>query len=291
MKTYLSGPDVSLELLPLDVETAGTNLESLKEKIDDKTACVIVQTPNFFGTIEDMIAIEQVVHQTKALLITIADPISLGMLKAPGRYGADIVVGNGQSLGNSPNFGGPGFGFMATKKQFTRQLPGRVAGRTVDKDGNTAYTLTLQTREQHIRREKATSNICTNNALNALASTVYLSVIGPQGLKEIAYNSFQKAHYIAKEIQVLKGFKVPYKNFINEFLMILPEEVSPEELHEKMIEFNILPGIHIGNYFPEIPRGILLSVTETTTMTDIYMFLNILNELSGKVKRENQATL
>jgi glycine dehydrogenase subunit 1 len=181
------------------------DLELIEEKVDDDTACLLLQQPNFFGSLEDALTISEIVHRSGALLVACVNPISLGLLQPPGEYGADIAVGEGQPLGLHLNFGGPYLGFMACSQKLVRRLPGRIVGKTLDTAGKEGFVLTLQTREQHIRREKATSNICSNSALCALAAVVYLSLVGKEGLREVATTSLQKAHYTASSLQKI-GF-------------------------------------------------------------------------------------
>ncbi len=198
LRSYMSFRDV--ELVEIDMFDGVTDVEKLKELIGKNTAGVIIQNPNFFGIIEDLSEVEKLTHENKALLINYVDPISLGILKSPGDLGVDIVVGEGQSLGNKLNYGGPFLGFLATKKKLMRKMPGRIVGQSVDTGGKRAFVLTLQAREQHIRRFKATSNICSNQALNALRATIYLITMGKEGLREVALQSTQKAHYAFKEL-------------------------------------------------------------------------------------------
>ncbi|MGD9581857.1 MAG: aminomethyl-transferring glycine dehydrogenase subunit GcvPA [Vampirovibrionia bacterium] len=272
IRTYLNGPEIKLDIAPMDNEGI-TDLSELQKMINKETACVVIQMPNFLGCLEEVRKIESIVHETGALFVVAIDPISVGLIKSPGKYNADIVVGDGQSLGCNMMYGGPAFGFMACKEKYMRQMPGRIAGATLDKDGNTAYTLTLQTREQHIRREKATSNICSNQALCALSACVYLSAIGPKGLKEVANISFQRAHHLANKIANIPGFSIHTENFFNEFILLLPEELSEESFNKKMIDLKIIPGINISSYYEELPRSILISITEKNKLVDIYLFL------------------
>ncbi len=242
--------------------------EDLKNKINKNTAAVIVQTPNFFGTIEDIAAIESMVHENKSLLIVSADPISLALLKGPGELGADIAVGDGQSLGNSLNFGGPYLGFMAVTEKLMRKMPGRIVGETVDKDGNRGFVLTLQTREQHIRREKATSNICSNQALNALIATIYLTLMGKEGLKEVANLCLQKSHYTYNELIKTGKFSPAFtKPFFKEFVLKSSEPVN--KLNSKLIRSNIIGGYDIGKKYPELKDCWLVAVTEKRTKEEI----------------------
>lgn len=244
------------------------NIDDLKNKLNKNTAAVIIQNPNFFGVIEDIGPLANLVHDNKSLLIVSADPISLAILKSPGESGADIVVGEGQSLGNPLSFGGPYFGFMAVTEKLMRKMPGRIVGQTNDKDGSTGYVLTLQTREQHIRREKATSNICSNQALNALAATVYMTVLGKEGLSEVAKLCMQKSHYAFDQLVDTGKFKPVFKApFFKEFLVHCDGPVK--ELNDKLLEDKIIGGLDTQTYYPELTNGWLLAVTEKRTKNEI----------------------
>ena len=266
LRTYVAGFDIEVVESPY---TAGvTDVGQLKNMLDETVSCVVVQYPNFFGSIEPLQALADAVHAAGALLIVSVDPISLGLLTPPGAYGADIVVGEGQPLGISAGFGGPFLGLFACRKEYMWKMPGRVVGETVDADGNRAFTLTLQTREQHIRREKATSNICTNQALIALAATVYLSALGKNGLRQVAELSFQKAHYARKEICRRAGYSVPWQvPFFKEFVIKCDKPVA--EINEKLLENGILGGLDLGKYYPELENHVLLCVTERRRKDEI----------------------
>jgi glycine dehydrogenase subunit 1 len=244
------------------------------EAMPPDAACLIVQQPNFFGYFEEMTSLAEKAHNAGALLVVITNPISLGMYKAPGSYGADIVVAEGQPLGNTVSFGGPGVGLFACRKEYLRQMPGRLVGKTVDADGRPGYVLTLATREQHIRREKATSNICTSEALVALAATVYLAAMGKTGLRRVAELSYQKAHYAASEIAKLKGYSLAFsKPFFNEFAVRCP--VPPSEINQALLEERIIGGLDISDM---VPNGMLLSATEMNTRQDIDKLVKILGK-------------
>jgi glycine dehydrogenase subunit 1 len=265
-----------IEVIEIEDEEGTTNLDELKKQVDDKTAAVIVQSPNFFGIIEDIEAIEKIAHsQKKTLLITSVDPISLAILKSPGSLGADIVVGEGQSLGIPLAFGGPYLGFMATKKAHMRKLPGRIVGETVDVDGNRAFVLTLQAREQHIRREKATSNICSNQGLNTLAATVYLVTLGKEGLREVALQATQKAHYAFNEITKSGKYKPLFnKPFFKEFAVT--SSIEAEKINQKLLEEKILGGYSLEKDYPQYKNGILYAVTEKRTKEEIDILSSVL---------------
>jgi len=257
-----------IELIEIDTVDGVTDIVKLKELVDIKTAGVIVQNPNFFGIIEDMTEVEKVTHDNKALLIMSVDPISLAILKTPGEIGADIAVGEGQSLGNQMNFGGPYLGFMTTTTKLMRKIPGRIVGETLDVDGKRAFVLTLQAREQHIRREKASSNICSNQALNALTAAIYLTTMGKQGLKEVAHQSMQKAHYAFNEIIKLDKYtQVFNKPFFKEFM--IQGQQSACVINEKLLESNIIGGYDISVNYPNFKNALLLCVTEKRTKTEI----------------------
>jgi len=265
-----------LEIVEIEDLEGTTNLEELKKNIDDKTAAVIVQSPNFFGIIEDMEAIEEIAHsQKKTLLIASVDPISLGILKSPGALGVDIAVGEGQALGIPLSFGGPYLGFIATSKKHMRKLPGRIVGESVDADGKRAFVLTLQAREQHIRREKATSNICSNQGINTLAATVYLTTLGKEGLKEVATQTTQKAHYALKEITKSGNYKPLFdKPFFKEF--VVTSEIEADKINKKLLEENILGGYSLEKDYPQYKNGILYAVTEKRTKEEIDKLSSVL---------------
>lgn len=248
--------------------------ESEMGKVDDKTAALLVQSPNFFGNIYDLALVEKTVHDKGALLVVnVVEPTSLGLLKSPGSLGADIVVGEGQSFGNTMNFGGPYLGIMATKDKYKRNIPGRLVGATVDTDGNKGFVLTLQTREQHIRREKAPSNICSNEALCALAATVHLSALGKEGIKEIASLNVQKAHYLADRLVSVGATLVFDKPFYNEFVVKVD---NAEEFNEKLLREGIIGGLELSKYYPELDNCLLFCVTEMITKEDMDKLVDVM---------------
>ncbi len=256
------GDPQNIEWEKISLNKTSTNLDDLKTKLDDDTAAVVVQYPNFYGTIEKLAEIKEIVdNYKKVMLIVIANPLTLGILTPPGKLGADIVTGEGQSLGNLINYGGPYLGYIAIKdnRSHLRQLPGRLSGATEDVEGNKGFVLALQTREQHIRREKAPSNICSNEALNALISAIYMSALGRKGIKEVGEQSLQKAHYLADKISDISGFNIiNEQNFFHEFLVDPP--VSAEKLVKELKKKNILAGIDISRFGEK--KGLLVSVTE-----------------------------
>lgn len=260
VKTYLSGlPSAKVKEVPFGAGT--TLLDKLGEMIDDQTAAVLIQHPNFFGQLEEVEEIERLAHARGALLVMTVDPISLGILKTPGEFNADIAVGEGQPLGNAISYGGPYVGFFATRRDFIRQMPGRVVGATTDGQGRPGFCLTLQTREQHIRRERATSNICTNQALNALAAAVYLATVGKEGLREVALLCLAKSHAAQEKIAALPGFTVPFTApFFKEFVVQLPAPAS--RVLKKARRAGILAGIDLGAYYRELKNHLLICVTE-----------------------------
>lgn len=254
------------------------NHTELAASISDKTAAVIVQQPNAYGNIEDVLEIEKIAHANKALFVVIVNPISLGILEAPANYNADIVIGEGQSLGISMNFGGPYLGLFACKNEFVRKIPGRLSGITEDLDGKRGFVLTLQTREQQIKREKATSNICTNQGLFMLAATVYMATMGKEGIKEVAYQSMQKAHYLANEISKIPGFKLlSDKPFFNEFMVQTP--VTASEIIAEGTKAGFLPGIDTSR-FPECNQGLLIAVTEKRTKEEMDAYVEFLKKFA-----------
>ncbi|RLC50925.1 MAG: aminomethyl-transferring glycine dehydrogenase subunit GcvPA [Candidatus Cloacimonadota bacterium] len=276
IKAYTEG--IGIEIVYIPEKDGIVNIEFLKNTIDDQTACVLVQTPNFFGNIEDAFAIEEIVHSLKKTLFIVAvDPISLALLNSPSEYKADIVVGEGQALGNAQNFGGPLFGFLASKMELARIMPGRIVGQTIDAEGNKAYALTLQAREQHIRRAKATSNICSNEALCNLAATVYMTLLGKEGLKEVALQSFSKAHYLAEKINNLNDFELAFDSpFFKEFSVKTP--IPASEIISKSEEENIFPGIDLKPFGYD--NMLLIAVTEKKSKSDLDELVEKLKEFS-----------
>ncbi|UMZ74300.1 aminomethyl-transferring glycine dehydrogenase subunit GcvPA [Natranaerofaba carboxydovora] len=276
LRTYLEGQGFDLKEVP-SVDGV-TDLSSLEEMLNDQTACVILQSPNYLGIIEDFTGIEKLLKDKKTQFVAVSDPISLAILEPPAKWGADIVVGDGQSLGNPMSFGGPLLGFFASKKKYIRKMPGRIVGETKDKEGKKGYVMTLQTREQHIRREKATSNICSNQALNVLAACVYMSLMGPEGLKKTAELSLQKAHYARKELEKI-GVSPVYRDkpYYKEFLVKLPEPV--DKVQRKLLDKNIFAGIDASRISHEFNNCLLISVTEKRTREEIDYFVEILGEV------------
>jgi len=277
ISTYLTGR-ADLELRYVEADQGITSLSALEQSVDEATAAVLVQQPNFFGCLEPASEISEITHKQGAKLVICADPISLGILAAPVDYGADIVVGEGQSLGNPPSFGGPGLGFFAAKEEFMRSMPGRIVGATVDAEGKRGFTLTLQTREQHIRREKATSNICSNQALNALAASIYLSLMGKQGISEVAKLCLQKAHYAQEKITAIAGFSKAFPgSFFKEFTVKCP--VPAAQIVDTLLDSGILAGIDLGQFYPEMKDYLLIAVTEKRTKEEIDRFAQGLEAL------------
>jgi len=247
-------------------------------QIDDQAACVIVQYSNFFGILEDLEAIGKAVKAKGAMLVVLTEPISLGLLTPPGEFSADIVIGDAQPCGNFLSFGGPSAGYLACRKDYVRQLPGRICGMTVDSEGKRAYTLTLQTREQHIRRAKATSNICTNQALNALSMLVYLVLMGPIGLKQLSEISVRRAHYLKDELTKIPGVKLSFvRPFFNEFVIetTKPATLVLQQLQKK----GVLGGIAISADYPQLEKAFLVSVTEMNSIADLQKYADALQQV------------
>ncbi|UCG44363.1 MAG: aminomethyl-transferring glycine dehydrogenase subunit GcvPA [candidate division WOR-3 bacterium] len=266
VRTYAHGLNIPLKPVPLDRDV--TDVTELRRMLSDDVAAVIVQHPNFLGSIEPMAEISAAAHQADALLTVSVDPISLGVLAPPGAYDADIAVADGQSLGIPLSYGGPYLGLFAAKKRFIRRMPGRISAKTVDVDGNTGYVLALQTREQHIRRERATSNICTNQALVALAASVYLSVMGKEGIKAVACHCLAKARYLADRIAALPGFGIANQAlFFKEFTVSTP--VPARDIVAKGIEQDLLPGVDLGMFDNKWQNRLLVAVTEKRTKAEM----------------------
>jgi len=256
-----------------------TDLAALRAAVDGETAAVVVAQPSFFGGIEDVAEVVRIAHEAGALAIVVADPLALGILASPGEQGADIAVGEGQSLGNYQSFGGPGFGFFAAREELARRMPGRIVGETVDVHGKRGFVLTLQTREQHIRREKATSNICSNHALNALAGLVYLSWLGKEGLPALGLQLARTAAYLRERLLALPGVE-PYTRgpVFREFAVKLP--VAAGELVAALAERGYLAGLDLGRFDPALDHVLLTAVSERRTRAQIDAFVE---EVSGRL--------
>ncbi|MGL5837894.1 MAG: aminomethyl-transferring glycine dehydrogenase subunit GcvPA [Sphingorhabdus sp.] len=258
-----------------------TDTQQLLDSIDGETSCVVVQYPDIFGRIEDLTAIAQKAHEHGVLLIAVVtEPVALGAIKSPGEMGADIVVGEGQSLGVGLQFGGPYVGLFACKEKFVRQMPGRLCGETVDADGKRGFVLTLSTREQHIRREKATSNICTNSGLCALAFTVHMSLLGERGLRDLALLNHAKAVQAAERLAKIDGVSVVNDEFFNEFTLKLP--VNARDVVHKLAAKKILGGVSLGRLYPgedHLQNGLLVAVTEVVSDDDMETFVASLKEV------------
>ena len=269
VNTYVQHAGIELQRLDFDTATGQTSEDALN-LIDDRTAALVVQSPNFFGCIEDVRALADRAHSVGALLVVaVTEAVSFGLLRAPGSSGADIVVAEGQSFGVPLSFGGPYLGLFATRDKYARQIPGRLVGEAVDKEGRRGFVLTLATREQHIRREKATSNICTNEGLIALAATIYLETMGPQGVREVAEQCAQKTAYAARRIGGLEGFTIPFTApRFNEFVVRAPSEAAAL-LSRLAAERNITGGLALSRYYPDRPNDFLVCVTETNSRAEI----------------------
>ena len=268
-----------IEILKTYTQYQGLSIYIVKEneiKLEDDTTCLIVQNPNFYGNINDMNKFSKIAHENQSLLIAYTDAMSLGMFIPPGDYDADIAVAEGQTLGVPTSFGGPYVGIFTCKKKYIRQMPGRIVGKTVDTKGTTAYVLTLQTREQHIRRENATSNICTSVALIALMSTIYMASLGKSGIKHIAELSYQKAHYAASLINKIPGYSLlSDKIFFREFAIKCPK--TPKEINKILLEQKIIGGLDISNKGENL---MLLSTTEVNSKEDIDHLVSILSKIT-----------
>lgn len=276
VRLYLENQDVSIAYLPYDAKTGIIDSQALEGISWSEAACVVVQQPNFFGLLENVSTLKNVVEKSGGLLVMAVDPISLSLLKSPGEQGADIVVGDGQSLGSAMGFGGPSLGFLATSGKLIRRMPGRVVGETVDAEGKRGFVLTLQTREQHIRREKATSNICSNQALNALTAGVYLSVLGKEGFKDVGYQCLQKAHYMKGRLLEIPGLSTPFTApSFREF--VIQGAVDWEELNLRLVDHGFIGGLPLGRF--GLPEFVLFSVTEARTKEEIDSFVNLLGGL------------
>ncbi|MBR7554196.1 aminomethyl-transferring glycine dehydrogenase subunit GcvPA [Allobacillus sp. GCM10007491] len=278
IKTYTAGPNV--EVVEIDVKDGLTDLDHLKAELDDNTASVVVQYPNFYGQMEPLKEVQELVgEQKKTMTIVSSNPLALGYLTPPGEFGVDIVVGDTQVFGIPAQFGGPHCGYFATNKKLMRKVPGRLVGQTVDDDGRRGFVLTLQAREQHIRRDKATSNICSNQALNALATSVFLSVIGKRGIQEMATKNMKKARYAKKALEDA-GFEVLYSNrFFNEFVVKLDQDVN--HVNNQLIDKGFIGGFDLGKVDESLKNHMLIAVTEIRTKEEIDQFVKELGDIHG----------
>lgn len=258
-------------------EDGDVDLSHARQLLDDGTAAIMVQHPNFLGCLEDLAPLSELAHTVGALLVVSVDPIALGLFKAPGDLGADIVVGEGQSLGSPPSYGGPYLGFFACREKYLRQIPGRLVGLTTDSEGRRGFVLTLQPREQHIRREKATSNICSNEALVALAAAVYLAVMGKQGLRQVAELCYHKAHYAAEEIASLLGYEKLLGRFFKEFVIRTP--VPPAKVRQQLWERGIIGGCELGKDYPELAGCLVFCVTEMNSREEMDLLVEALKSI------------
>ncbi len=278
IKTYTDGPRV--EVVEIDVKDGFTDLDHLKSELDEDTASVVIQYPNFYGQVEPIKEVQEIVGtQKKTMSIVSSNPLALGYLTPPGEFGVDIVVGDTQVFGIPSQFGGPHCGYFATTKKLMRKVPGRLVGQTVDEDGRRGFVLTLQAREQHIRRDKATSNICSNQALNALATSVFLSAIGKHGIHEMATKNMKKARY-AKSAFEKAGFEVLYSNrFFNEFVVKLNDDV--QTVNKKLVEKGFIGGFDLSRVYPEMKNHMLIAVTEIRSKEEIDQFVKELGDIHG----------
>lgn len=267
------------EVVEIDLDGTITDLEKLEQAVDDDTAAVAVQYPNFFGSIEDLEKIQSFIEGKKALFIVYANPLALGLLTPPGSFGADIVVGDTQPFGIPAQFGGPHCGYFATTKKLMRKVPGRLVGQTQDNEGNRGFVLTLQAREQHIRRDKATSNICSNQALNALASSIAMSALGKQGVYDIAVQNFEHANY-AKQAFKEAGFNVLEGTSFNEFVVEFNQSIS--EVNKALAQEDIIGGFDLSAISNEFENHMLIAVTELRTKDEIDTFVKKAGEINGK---------
>ena len=275
--TYLENLDV--EVVTLETPSGVIDIEQLKALVSDNTAAVVLQQPNFFGCVEDGEQIAKAAHDAGALLITAFDPISLGLLARPGDYGTNIAVAEGHTLGTPMSYGGPYLGIMACDQNLVRRMPGRIAGQTVDRRGNRCYVLTMQTREQHIRREKATSNVCTNQGLFALRATVYLSQLGPQGLRETASLCLQKSHYAAEQLCQLERFSLAFDQPTFKEFVVRDAENRVDELLETALDRGITAGVPLRDWYPDLSDCFLVAVTEKRTREEINALVQTLKNV------------
>ncbi len=267
LRTYVH--NLGVELVTVDTPSGAVDVDELAAQVDDKTACVLIQHPNFFGCLEEVEHLAEVAHNAGALLVVVVDPMSLGLLKRPGQYGADIVVAEGQGLGNHMVYGGPYLGILACRESLVRKMPGRLAGQTVDRRGKRCWVLTLQTREQHIRREKATSNICTNQGLLALRASIYLALMGPQGMREVATHCLQKANYARQQLTATGNLSAAFDRPVFKEFVVRDADGNVEQLLRDAERAGFSAGVSLGRWYPELADCFLVAVTEKRTQAEI----------------------
>lgn len=280
LDTYF-GANTAMSFRDIPCPEGTMDMKELKNELNENVSCVVIASPNFLGCLEDADAISAAAREKGALVIALPDPLSLGVLRPPGSFGADFAVAEGQGLGNPLSYGGPYLGVFTCKKEYVRNMPGRVAGLTKDAEGKRAFVLTLQAREQHIRREKAFSNICSNEALCALSATIYLTMLGPDGVKEAAGLNMSMGHMAAERLKALPGFSLRYKApFYNEFVLKCPGDAA--KLREKALLDGVAPGIALGGIFPDMKDCLLVCATETKTAEDVARLEAVLRKHSNE---------
>lgn len=281
LRNYAQGPGIKIREVPYNEKSGRINLSEFKKSIDNKVSGVYVENPNFFGVFEDDVSeISKIVKKNNALLVVGVDPVSLGIIKSPGEYGADIVIGEGRAFGNHMDFGGSTLGIFSCKKDFLRQMPGRIIGLTKDIKGKRAFCMTLQTREQHIRRGRATSNICTNEGLNALAATVYISWLGSDGLEKLSKINFENAKKLAEKIASLNGFDLRFDgSFFNEF--VIKSKADPIKINKRLMQKNIFGGLPLGKFYSDLANCMICGISEVHNEGDIDIFVNALKEVAN----------
>jgi len=281
LRNYIKGADIDIIEIPFDIKTGKIDINQLEKIVDQNTSGVYIENPNFFGIFEDEVdKIAKIVKDAGSLFVVGIDPISIGITKSPGEYGADIVIGEGRALGNPISFGGSSLGIFACKKEFLRQMPGRIIGLTKDIEGNRAFCMALQTREQHIRRGRATSNICTNEGLCALATVTYLSWLGSDGLEKLSKINFENGQKLAKKIFSIDAFKKVFNGVhFNEF--VVRYDGNLKILNKKLLENNIFGGLEIENQFPMLDNCMLFGITEVHNDTDTERLVKLLKVISN----------
>ena len=279
LRNYLKGPNIELIEIPFDIKTGKIDLNHLKKNVDENSSGIYIENPNFFGVFEDDVdKIFEIVKNAGSLFVVGIDPISVGITKSPGEYGADIVIGEGRALGNFMDFGGSSLGIFACKKEYVRQMPGRIIGLTKDKDGKRAFCMTLQTREQHIRRGKATSNICTNEGLCAIAAVSFLSTLGGDGLESFGRTNFENGQKLASKIKSVSGFEMMFNSIhFNEFVIKCTKD--PNIINEKLLQRKIQGGLIIDNWYKELKNCMLLGTTELHCESDFEELVSALKEV------------